>query len=99
MWPRARSNSVKRLEEGNERIQAVEITTTESRLCVVNVYMPTLKLPGSKESYQENLDMVHHIIQEYSTTHQIIICGDCNGSLSDARSNTHDIILKDFCET
>ena len=32
MWPRTWSI----LEEGNERVQAVEKATTESRICVVN---------------------------------------------------------------
>ena len=96
LWPRDWSNSVKRLEEGNERVQAVEFTTTQASICVINVYLPTLKLPISKESYQENLDMVHHIIQKYAVTHKVIVCGDFNGSLSDKRTNPHDILLKNF---
>ena len=102
LWPRNWSNSVKRLEEGNERVQAVEFTTTQASICVINVYLPTLKLPISKESYQENLDMVHHIIQKYTATHKVIVCGDFNGSLSDERTNPHertnpyDILLKNF---
>ena len=96
LWPRDWSNSVKRLEEGNERVQAVEFTTTQASICVINVYLPTLKLPISKESYQENLDMVHHILQKYAFTHKVIVCGDFNGSLSDKRTNPHDILLKNF---
>ena len=72
MWPRVWSNSVKKLEEGNERVQAVEIYTTEGSLCIINVYLPTLRLPTSKELYQENLDMVHHIIQTYANTNKIL---------------------------
>ena len=96
MWPRVWSNSVKKLEEGSERVQAVEINTTEGSLCIINVYLPTLRLPTSKELYQENLDMVHHIIQTYTDTHKIIVCGDFNGTLSDTRSNPHDMMLKAF---
>ena len=37
MWPRVWSNSVKKLEEGSERVHAVEINTTEGSLSVINV--------------------------------------------------------------
>ena len=60
------------------------------------MYLPTLQLPASKESYQENIDVIHNIIQQYSSTHKIIVCGDFNGSLSELRSNPHDVMLKDF---
>ena len=40
--------------------------------------------------------MVHHIIQTYTNTHKIIVCGDFNGTLSDTRSNPHDMMLKAF---
>ena len=96
MWLKAWTNCVKKLDESNERIQAVKITTKEPRLCVVNVYLPTLRLPASKESYQENLDVIHNIIQQYSSTHKVIICGDFNGSLYELRSNPHDMMLNDF---
>ena len=39
--------------------------------------------------------MVHHIIM-YAVTHKVIVCGDFNGSLSDKRTNPHDILLKNF---
>ena len=98
MWPRVWSNSVKNLGEGSERVQAVEINTTEGSLCIISVYLPTFRLPTSKELYQENLDVVHHIIQTYANTHKIIVCGDFNGSLSDTSSDPHDMMLKAFVE-
>ena len=98
MWPRVWSNSVKKLEEGSERVQAVEINTTEGSLCIINVYLPTLRLPTSKELYRENLNMVHHIFQTYTNINKIIVCGDFNGPLSDTRSNPHDMMLKAFVE-
>ena len=64
---------MKHLEGGNERIQAVELH--------VNVYLPTLNLPSSRESYQKMLAVVHHIIDRYSHSHKIVLCGDLNGSL------------------
>lgn len=96
IWPKTWTNSVKKLDDGNERIQAVEIVTIESRLCIVNVYLPTLRLPSSKESYSEHLDILHNIIEKYSNTHKVIVCGDFNGSLSESHLNPHDMLFKDF---
>ena len=48
MWPWVWSNSVKKLEEGSKRVQAVEMNTTEGTQCIINVYFPTLRLPTSK---------------------------------------------------
>ena len=93
MWSRAWSNNIKKLEESCETVQALEINTTEGSLCIINVYLPTLRLPTSKELYQENLDMVHHIIQTYENTHKTVVCGYFNGTLSDTRSNSRYIFF------
>jgi hypothetical protein len=34
---------------------------------------------------------------KYEVTHNIVIAGDLNGSLSSARNNNHDKLLKQFC--
>ena len=96
LWPRAWSNIVKRLEDGCERVQAIEILTNEAKLCIINTYLPTLNLPSSREYYQEMLDVLHSIIDRYSNTHRIVLCGDLNGSLVQSRSNPHDCMLRDF---
>ncbi|MEW8545343.1 MAG: reverse transcriptase family protein, partial [Candidatus Thiodiazotropha sp.] len=96
LWPKCWSNIVKRLEDGNERVQAVEVLSDISNVCIINAYLPTLNLPSSRESYQEMLDIVHSIISRFSGTHKIVFCGDLNGSLLPTRSNPHDVMLKDF---
>ncbi|MCG8097222.1 MAG: reverse transcriptase family protein [Candidatus Thiodiazotropha endolucinida] len=98
LWPKTWTNCIRKLEDGNERIQAVELNTTDSCFCIVNVYLPTLKLPTSKDSYSECLDILHSIIVKYSGTHKIIVCGDFNGTLLPIRSNPHDVMLKDLVE-
>ena len=96
LWPKAWSNIVKRLEDGCEKVQAIEILTKEAKLCIINTYLPTLNLPSSREYYQEVLDVLHSIIDRYSNTHRIVLCGDLNGSLVQSRSNPHDCMLRDF---
>lgn len=96
MWPKSFGKQMKRLEDGNERVQAVELQTGDTRLCIINAYLPTLNLPSSRESYQEMLDVVHNIMDRYSPSHKIVFCGDLNGSLLQTRSNPHDAMLKEF---
>ena len=98
MWPKSFGKYMKRLEDGNERVQAVKMQVGEARLCIINAYLPTLNLPSSRENYQEMLDVVHHIIDRYSPSHKIILCGDLNGSLLQSRSNPHDGMLKEFVQ-
>ena len=43
LWPKAWDSHVKKLEDGNERIIAIEIQTMNKPTCLVNVYMPTKK--------------------------------------------------------
>lgn len=95
LWPAEISKHVKKLPDGNERIQALEVTTAERPLCIVNTYMPTFG-SASVEKFAEHLDIIHNIIDIYSTTHKIIICGDFNGSLLASRKNAHDKLLKQF---
>ena len=97
MWPKSFGKYMKRLEDGNERVQAVEMQVDEARLCIINAYLPTLNLPSSRENYQM-LDVVHHIIDRYSPSQKIILCGDLNGSLLQSRSNPHDGMLKEFVQ-
>ena len=89
-------SNIKRLEDGNERVQAIEVLTSESKLCIINAYFPTLNPPSSRDDYLEKLDAVHNIIHRYSETHKIVFCGDLNGFLLASRTNPHDSMLKDF---
>ena len=72
IWPKSFGKQMKRLEDGNERIQAVELNDGNTNLCIINAYLPTLNLPSSRECYQEMLDVAHNIIDRYSHSHKIV---------------------------
>ena len=74
---------MKRLNEGNERVIAIEIKGQEN-ICIVNVYMPTNNRSNHTHlEYSECIDILH------------VICGDCNGSLLEPRPyNRHDRLLQ-----
>ena len=96
VWPKEWSHLVKRLKEGNERIVLIELQCQKERLCIVNVYMPTLNLPQSKSAYQEHLDLLYSILNKYKNSHRIVLCGDFNATLLSERNNPHDKLLKQF---
>ncbi|MES9881858.1 MAG: reverse transcriptase family protein [Sedimenticola sp.] len=98
LWPREWSSSIKRLDVGNERIQAIELRLIQGNICIINTYMPTLNLPTSRCTYMEHLDILHDIISRFSQSHKIILCGDLNGTLLPSRANAHDILLRDFVQ-
>lgn len=97
LWPKERSKHIRKLEEGNERIIAIEVNTSDSPLCIINTYMPTFG-SSSSEYYAEHLDILHNIIDNYLATHKIIVCGDFNGSLVGTRTNSQDKLLKQFVQ-
>jgi hypothetical protein len=51
---------------------------------------------SSHTAYRECIDIITDTTEKYQTTHNIILCGDMNGTLLQNRSNKHDKILKMF---
>lgn len=94
-WPSAWDKYVSKLEDGNERILCIELKSEVKPTCIINAYMPT-NSSNSTESYQECLDIIYDIISAYDQSHNIILCGDLNGTLKTERNNKHDLRLKRF---
>ena len=44
IWPTLIDKYIKRLEDGNNRIMAIEIQSTSKAICLVNTYLPTQML-------------------------------------------------------
>ena len=65
---------IKRLEEGIDRIMAIEIQSTSKAICLVNTYLPT-QMSNSVSEYMECMDIIQTIIEKCGTTHEIILCG------------------------
>lgn len=95
IWPKECDKYVTKLQDGNERILAIEINTNPKSTCLVNVYMPTKKINSDFEC-QVNLDILRSILDKYEETHTVIICGDMNGIILDDRNNSHDSKLNKF---
>jgi exonuclease III len=63
LWPSERDKYIKKLTDGNERIIATEIQTTNKTICLINVYLPT-KMTNSDNQYQENIDILQTMIDK-----------------------------------
>lgn len=94
LWHSSLTPFIKRLDVGNERIQAIQLSLKPSKVIVINVYMPTLET-NSYRQYQECLDIISSIMSAHDQT-DFIICGDFNASLVEHRNNRHDKLLKGF---
>ena len=87
---------LKQLPDGNSRIQAMELKTKNTKMIIVNVYMPCRNSRSSSTDFTETLDMIREIISKYRNTHSIVLLGDFNSSLTRTPENPQDRKLKDF---
>ncbi|CAG2247943.1 unnamed protein product [Mytilus edulis] len=96
-WPTNISHLVEKLNDGNERLVAIEMNT-ETKLCIICTYFSSHN-PSvhSIDEYSNCLDILFNIIFKFSDTHKIVIAGDFNVTLLASRSyNKHDEQFKKF---
>ncbi|CAG2188871.1 MRPL18 [Mytilus edulis] len=96
-WSSSISGKVTKMDEGNERIIGILINS-DPKICVVCVYLPTNNASvNSIVDYGECLDILDHIINNYSGTYKVVIAGDFNGTLLRPRvGNKQDVSLQAF---
>ncbi|KAK3101100.1 hypothetical protein FSP39_000927 [Pinctada imbricata] len=96
IWNKQIQPSIKTLDDGSERILALEINCKPHPLCIINVYMPTAGYSDSTSQYKASLDLLDVIISKYRDTHSVLISGDLNATLLDDRNLSQDKLLKAF---
>ena len=82
------------MDEGNSRIQVMQIDTNASPIYLINVYMPS----DNKEmdcEYKDMISQLSEVLEKYRNTHEIVICGDMNGSAHRDKTS-HDPLFKKF---
>ncbi|CAC5364725.1 E3.1.11.2 [Mytilus coruscus] len=96
VWKKEINENIKELIDGGNRIQAIHIQQRYKPICLINVYMPSDN-KNADIKYKDTLAQIDEMIEKYNDTHEIIVCGDTNGSLY--RSSTlNDKILQTFCK-
>ena len=71
----------------------MEITTNETPICLINIYMPSEQKNGDI-NFKDTLCELSEIIETYRSTHQVIIAGDMNASLQ--RDIARDKLFQSF---
>ena len=93
-WKKEIDDKIKLMDEGNSRIQVIQIDTNASPICLINVKMPS----DNKEmdcEYKDMISQLTEVIEKYRNTHEIVICGDMNGSAHRDKTS-HDPLFKKF---
>ncbi|KAH3885241.1 hypothetical protein DPMN_009234 [Dreissena polymorpha] len=100
--------TVKVREKGSDTIIILEIDIKGNPICLVNVYMPSTNTKKLKKAYNESdkdlkkaneeymstIPAISEILETYRHTHNTIICGDMNASLT--RNTTRDLLFQNF---
>ncbi|CAC5392452.1 unnamed protein product [Mytilus coruscus] len=97
-WNSKFDSYVKTLNDGNERIIAVEINCSPKSICLINCYLPTSGYTDTAVKYQDSLDLLEIIIHKYCESHQIILAGDMNATLLLSRRNDSDRRFRSFID-
>ena len=90
------NDNIKQLPDGNTRIQVLELKSDGTKFLIVNCYMPCRNSKTGITDYDDALDTLGEILTKYSDTHNILLAGDFNASLTRQPENQHDKKLKRF---
>lgn len=87
----------KHAKDGNQRISVTTIDLPDTKLCVVNCYLPCRGYKSSYSDYDDCLTQLREIVVKFSPSHEIILCGDLNASILKENPDSHDTLLDNFC--
>ena len=90
------NDNAKQLPDGNTRTQVLEMKLDSRKQLIVNCYMPCRKSKTGLTDYDEALDTLREILTKYTKSHNILLAGDFNASLTRQPENLHDKKLKQF---
>ncbi len=93
-------SSATKLQDGSERIQAVEIKSAAQHkpVIIINVYMPSRGQGTPSEVYSPVLEELSELVTKFANSHEIIICGDFNASFNRGYADSQDILFMKFCK-
>ena len=98
-WHKDLDQFVGMVEEGNERIQCIEVNQISNKpILIICVYMPTSGGSEKTIEYPETVDLLNELLQRYYNTHYIVIRGDINEDLSSKAVNSRKKYILDFID-
>jgi exonuclease III len=97
IWKNEIDHLVWPIQDGSEKIQAVEIQgKAGERLILISVYLPAKGSKNHQIEYQDCVDQLYELYQKYMDSHTIVIGGDMNEDLNNPISNKRNQYLLDF---
>ena len=97
IWRKEIDHIIRPLEDGSEKLQCIEIHGNKnSRLQVISVYLPAKGSKNHVTEFQECIDEIYELIQEYGNIHTILIEGDLNEDLNNASGSKRNNYLREF---
>ena len=97
IWKNEIDHLVRPIQDGSEKIQAVEIQgKAGDRLLLISVYMPAKGSKNHQIEYHDCVDQLYELYQKYRDSHTIVIGGDMNEDLNNPISNKRNQYLLDF---
>ena len=97
IWKNEIDHLVRPIQDGSEKIQAVEIQgKAGDRLLLISVYMSAKGSKNHQIEYHDCVDQLYELYQKYSDSHTIIIGGDMNEDLYNPISNKRNQYLLNF---
>jgi len=67
------SSKISQLLDGDNRIQAIEISTTDDPICLINVYLPSRGSDQGHILYRAGLDTLREMMFKYQSTHTVMV--------------------------
>ena len=97
IWKTESNYAINTLNDGGNRVQAVQVSTTSGLMTLINTYLPSNGSHAKSTTYAEVLDEVNEIYEKYCGHSIIMWAGDLNGSLIRKHPSSNDKLLKEFC--
>ena len=98
LWKKDIDRYITSLPDGSNRVQVIQIATTETPVTIINTYMPTERSLDKSTDYDSVLDEVYEITSKYKDHSTVIWLGDINASFNRQHCTTNDKALIKFCQ-
>jgi exonuclease III len=96
IWRADVDHAITELGDGGTRVLAIQASTTQGTITLINTYLPANGSHDSEADYPGTLDEVNEISEKYSNT-TVIWAGDLNGSFRRKKPSKNDKLLRTFC--
>ena len=81
-------------QQGNSRILVTKINIPQNPVCILNCYLPSGNGKEARETFLEDVDTLHELIETYSSTHDILLIGDLNEDHFNRKGPKEEAIMK-----